>query len=228
MSEEEYIRNHSVLPFYQMFLPKENYDRLCNLIFKEGKYYSNCIYKRIKNVSCNNELYYCPMCLKETPSSLGVETVHQLPGVHVCYKHGCLLNSIQLQRTRDFVDVKDWSREASYPEVRSDVYMHLAEDAKYIIENPPGIDFETLQELILCEWFEYFKATDSLRHWQERSNPWEEYFNNLPPEFQKYKNNIYFKRFDGRGKKENPDPVEYLLFIRSICGSFENFINKYK
>ncbi len=192
------------------------------------KNYSNYFIRGTYIEKYTNSLCYCPHCLDEELGGLGIKIEHQLPDVYICHKHGCYLNRIHLDSIPNLECINEWPKDI-VPYIEEDnIYLQIAEDVAYIIENPPKIDFNTLQELILLEWVSLYNKEGKFIEKKLRDKPWMEFYNKLPSHFEKYKKEGCFEKFTGRKSCGRPHPLEYLLFIRSVCGSFENFITKYK
>lgn len=99
---EQLIQNHTLLPFYLPFLPRERKEELLHdIIHTDGK----GIYTKLGIVAgsiCKKEeIYYCPSCVKEDMEKLGETYIyreHQLQGVMMCPHHQRILNKYSIKR----------------------------------------------------------------------------------------------------------------------------------
>lgn len=95
MTMEELIEKHTMFPYYGRFMKPEKrkkmFDKLVNMKTSDS---SNLGLPRGKN-RLERYLRYCPVCVKEDRQKYG-ETYwhreHQISGLSVCPKHGCVLN----------------------------------------------------------------------------------------------------------------------------------------
>ncbi|MGX9931513.1 TnsD family transposase [Virgibacillus salarius] len=91
INEQELIRNHTMYPFYSVFLPTEKAQSIYDsMMDDDGK----SIYMQsgimASSVPQNRYLRYCPVCAKEDLSMYGEmywHRIHQLPGNTICAKH---------------------------------------------------------------------------------------------------------------------------------------------
>lgn len=102
LSADYIIQNHSMLPLYVPFIPKQR----LTIIKEEMKH---CDGKGIKakvgtlagGICKKDELMYCPICAKDDIKTYGqsyFHRIHQCPGVNVCPQHHCLLNKYAVNR----------------------------------------------------------------------------------------------------------------------------------
>lgn len=85
-SMEDIIMNHTIFPFYAMFLKGEEKRLLYNFLVEN---------KGVINVHvAHKNLYYCPMCVKEDRKKYGETYWHrdwQIENIKICPKHKCYL-----------------------------------------------------------------------------------------------------------------------------------------
>ena len=67
MEPEHYLKEHSVLPFYRLFLQKEDYEKICAEMFFGEKAYTRRFAKQQRQAATvkSDRLFYCPICIKE-------------------------------------------------------------------------------------------------------------------------------------------------------------------
>lgn len=94
MSMEEVIEKHTMFPYYGRFLTKERRNKAFQaLVSMQGDYHNLLPIPKRKD---NRQRYlrYCPLCVNEDREKYGCtywHRGHQMPGICVCPKHGCLL-----------------------------------------------------------------------------------------------------------------------------------------
>ena len=137
MNPEELILQHTMLPLYRFMKPAE---------FKQF-FYSFCNKKRedsqdaVRRISNKNYMFrYCPVCAAEDRETYGEAYWHRsanIPGLHVCIRHGCRLavpdirmHTGRTKRARLFAA----ELEIPYPEQRKDTNIDAAREVS---------DFET-------------------------------------------------------------------------------------
>ena len=89
---ETVVRNHTMLPAYTRFLPKERRNAaLHSLLVCDGNYYNLVVNQKVKH---KRFLRYCPSCAAEDRERYG-ETYwhreHQIVHLDICPKHRCRL-----------------------------------------------------------------------------------------------------------------------------------------
>lgn len=96
MPWSEMIEQHTMLPNYIRFLPKERKLKAFNAMLECNGNYNNLIY--IPNIG-KRYLRYCPCCSKEDREKYG-ETYwhrkHQIGKIDICPKHRCYLESTDI------------------------------------------------------------------------------------------------------------------------------------
>lgn len=94
-TSEYFIRQHTLFPIYEPFLPRKRQDE----ILDEMKFGSKKgIYTKVGMVAgsicVNAALKYCPLCCEEDVKIYGesfFRRTHQVQGIYVCHCHGCTL-----------------------------------------------------------------------------------------------------------------------------------------
>lgn len=85
-SMEDIVMNHTIFPFYAMFLEGEEKRLLYNFLIEN---------KGVINVlGTRKNLYYCPICVKEDRKKYGETYWHrdwQIENIKICPKHKCYL-----------------------------------------------------------------------------------------------------------------------------------------
>lgn len=226
MEKERYVQNHSVLPFYRLFLKKDNFENICYKMFYENKPYTNYLRSQHKqNAKVKSDrIYYCPKCLDEHNGYAGIQTFHQIPGVHVCPKHFCYLNSIAVESYRKLLYWEKWDRTVVECEPDS-VLVQMAKDVSYIMEHTPDMDNAVFREYLFDEALH--SGIFRLGRWDEEEDAkWKTFYKKLPKEYEVYRLGLSFQRFSSQKLIGGINPIEYLLFIRCHFGSFEAFINQ--
>lgn len=159
-SVERLIDEHTVLPFYEPFMPSDRALQLRRQMSEEDK--GGAIHGRIGVLTSQirlDRLRYCPACVREDKEQCG-ETywhrTHQLPGIEVCASHAVFLerSSVSvLNRSNDeaFVTAKQALKDVATTDDRSmdeanpahRAVLRIAEDATWLLGNhvgPTGLD----------------------------------------------------------------------------------------
>ena len=224
MESEDYIKNHSVLPYYKIFMKSEIYESICNDMLYGTKAYTSRLKSnqhQVTKTKCNR-LCYCPICLLEDMCYENIKLHHQLNEIHVCTKHKCYLNSVSIKPYNRLLHMEDWNMEVRTGE-KELVLLQTALDVEFIMENQPELNNSTLRACLLEEAIrrKIYKGGS----WKENiDTQWKSFYDNLPVEYNIYKNNLYFNKFASQRPLMGVDAVEYLLFIQSLFGSFERFV----
>lgn len=94
--QERVFTEHTLYPFFAIFYNKEKQEKILHLQ-REG-------FEKDSPVSFFNEevkeIRYCPECMKEAGRKY-LKRAHQLPGVKVCYKHMCKLETLEKKYNRE-------------------------------------------------------------------------------------------------------------------------------
>lgn len=225
MEIDDYLHNHSVLPFYRLFLKEDLYRKIIGQMLYGEKAYTNRLatqQNRNGHIIKSDRIYYCPMCLKEHTRYETIERFHQISGVYVCPKHFCYLNSVQIQPYKNLVKMEEWNTNIRMCDPKS-ILVQVARDVQYIINNIPEIDNVSLRENLFDEAIQ--RNVFCFQRWYEnRNDEWKRYYENLPMEYIGFKKRANFRRFAAYDLSDGTNPIEYLVFIQSLYGSFENFI----
>lgn len=110
LAVDDIVEKHTILPFYQGFLSKSRVDLIKHEMVS-GKGYSvfRLIGQQASSIPVPRNLRFCPECLKDDYIKYGESywhRSHQLAGVLVCIKHGCILyeSRVSLQ-THEYITV---------------------------------------------------------------------------------------------------------------------------
>ncbi len=225
IEEMDYLKNHSAMPYYQLFLDIDVYQRICQNIFYGNRSYTTKVktQQSADSVVKSNRIFYCPECLKEKLDYRNIKIFHQINGVYVCPEHHCYLNNVPIASSYRVLNMKEWDMSVRKCETGG-VLEQIAEDVRYIIDNPPEIDNTVLREQLFDE--AVFRGAFRFGKWTEKARDieWQKFYDNLPVEYKKFKARLDFKRLAASKKEAGADPIEYLLIIRSLFGSFEKFM----
>ncbi len=102
ISEEELVRNNSILPFLKPFVLPRYYAGLLQRTLHEIP-----LTKKIRNPRKAKIpfLKFCPHCAAEDRSNYGMpylRRTHQVPGVEICLKHRTLLSQVPFSTTKGY------------------------------------------------------------------------------------------------------------------------------
>lgn len=221
---DDYILNHSVLPFYRLFLKDGLYKKICEQMLYGKKSYTRRLLTQQSNGAHikSDNIRYCPVCLKENTGYKAIKIFHQIKGVYVCPEHLCYLNSIPIKSRTKLLQIGKWDMAVRSCAAES-VLVQVARDVEYIIDNPPDMDNHLFRECLLDEALN--RSVFQYQKWYDhRNDEWRSYYDKLPEEYASFKEKANFRRFASYEIKESIDPIEYLVFIQSLYGSFEKFM----
>lgn len=224
MEIECYLNNHSVMPFYRLFLKEGLYKEICQqMIYGEKAYTKRLATQQNHGVHMKSDrIYYCPECLKRNMGYTSIKRFHQIKGVFVCPEHFCYLNNVPIKPYRNLLNPEIWDMDVR-PCNPESALVQVARDVEYIIDNPPDMDNVIFRECLFDEAlhrdvFQYQKWYD------HRNDGWRVYYDKLPEEYALFKECASFQRYAAYEIKGGIDPIEYLVFIQSLYGSFEKFM----
>lgn len=221
----DYLHNHSVLPFYRLFLKEDLYREIIwQMLYGEKAYTNRLVTQQNRNghVIRSDRLYYCPICLKEHMKYETIERFHQVSGVYVCPKHFCYLNNVPIQKYKKLISMKEWDMSIKMCDQES-VLVQVARDVEYILNSLPELDNVALRSWLLDEAIQ--RRVYYFQKWNEnRNDDWKVYYEKFPNEYAIFKKKASFRRFAAHELTDGINPIEYLVFIQSLYGSFENFM----
>lgn len=218
ISTEEYFQHHSLFPYYRMFVTKSRYQEVIRDMILEKKRFAVKLSRGFSYTEgADQRLFYCPACIKEAGSLLGIQRYQQINGVHVCYKHQCRLKSVSgIRAKRVAVSIFDLSVERCTDKVLNEI----ARDAAFIVEHDIELDLVRLRKIL---WERYNKE-----HLSEGEEEWKN-DRTIPEEYQLLLQDFSYRRLiQWNFPNGKIHPIEYLLMIRKWYGSFENFIMEEK
>lgn len=99
-TSDYFIYKHTIFPFYSPFISKDRQMTVINFMKFEGH---SSIYNTLgistSNINSKQGYMYCSECVNEDMNSFGeayFHRIHQLQGVLVCHKHGCVLEEYDI------------------------------------------------------------------------------------------------------------------------------------
>ena len=91
---ENFIADHTMLPYYIRFLPLERRHNAMELLLAMDKKFYDAIYVRKNKSKKRQYMRYCPLCAAADREKYG-ETywhrIHQMHGIRICPTHHCYL-----------------------------------------------------------------------------------------------------------------------------------------
>ena len=237
---EYFIYNHTALPFYKPFIPKDRY----NKIMHEIKYGNlNAVYSGLgitagSILNCNG-IKYCLQCVHEDIEFIGepyIHRTHQLQGVFACAKHKSLLMIAKGNiDSRDVLfDIQKYNNigmDNTALSILNDEMLILTSDIDFLIQNYEKFDnLETTTNKYNCCMREkgYMSSkglVNQVKLYKEFSAFYTE---NFLSQLQSNINIDYesdWLRIITRKKIITVHPIRHLLFIRFLFGSIQNFID---
>jgi hypothetical protein len=147
----EILENNTLLPLYSCFTTKDKINKIKMIMANyDGKSIKYRIGMLRNGICKKNHLHYCPICSKEELDEYGedyIHRTHQVQGVLVCEKHGCLLKPyIVNSKRQEYVcfDKKNMNFDVKYPKqdemkrlirIAKDIYFLLNNNVKYYIDD---------------------------------------------------------------------------------------------
>lgn len=219
--ETEYIEEHSILPFYRIFLKEKKYQKVEHLFL-----YGRCIsYVREfhhtfnkEDSLTNNFLKYCPVCHREERGYLDIKKHHQIPWVKVCEKHHCYLKEISTENGIQLSHPEQW--DVSARECKDEWLLGIAEDVRYILQERPRI----YREWIVGKIREEIQRLQEISGLEAMEQILKKAYETLPEEYQCYRRRFRLEKFLEPLLDFSVSQMEFLLLIRILFGSFEDFV----
>lgn len=133
---EDIILGHTMFPFYAGFLDEERKREAIKFLEEgNGEYYKAIPMPKKRKA---RYIRFCPLCVEADRKQYGEaywHTVHQMQGIDVCYKHGCILVDSELKISADstvkLVTAEEAPKEAVEIVMGSDKQTELA---KYVVK----------------------------------------------------------------------------------------------
>ncbi|WP_010170525.1 TnsD family Tn7-like transposition protein [Bacillus coahuilensis] len=242
LNSEVFIKDHTMFPLYQPFLPVERANIIKSKL-KSGE--NNNIHAQIgvtaNRIPAKSYLEYCPTCYQEEIEQYGEpywHRVHQVPGVLVCPHHGCLLrNSIvklPLSSQHEYVaafyavDITDGNRGMTYEEI-FDKLFEIAKDLYWIINSDiPAQPINYYKEKYISALIHKNLATSTGRVKQkELVSSVKKFFSSkllkiLNCDIDSESENNWVHELVRKNRKAF-HPLHHVLMMRFLFGSVENF-----
>jgi hypothetical protein len=173
---DQLIDYHTLLPFYQAFLPAHRVQRLrADMRGTNGQGIHTRLGLMASRVPMLQWLKYCSYCVAADREHRGEcywHREHQLDGVHLCPTHAIPLEkstvSIRSNRTRyefvcaeEAIPMQHVNQMPSYPDEVHEALLAIARDAAWLLHNSVDTTLETIQQRYLLLLAEHDLATMS-------------------------------------------------------------------
>ncbi|NFE18029.1 hypothetical protein FDF42_05935 [Clostridium botulinum] len=146
-TSEYFIYKHTITPFYSPFISKSKQIKVINLMKSGEKNASiyNILGISTSKINPKKRYMYCPRCTKEDIKKFGegyFHRVHQLEGVLVCPKHGCLLEEYNsdIESKRKFVRLEnrkiDFKKVVFYKKKINNELLTISKAADFVLKLP--------------------------------------------------------------------------------------------
>lgn len=242
---DEVIDNNTLIPLYSCFTRKDKIDKIKRLM---ADYDGKSIKYRIGMLSggiCKKDyINYCPICSREEFDKYGeayIHRTHQVQGVLVCEKHGCLLKSyIVNSKVQEYVylDRENMEFDVKYPkQEEKEKLIRIAKDVYFILNNKIEYYINEVKDK-----YNYLICKRGLSNRKGRVNQLE-----LQSQFTNYYGKDFLDKFESnidwdykfnwlscivRKHNKTFQPLRHILLIDFLCGNIKNFIdlmkNQYK
>ena len=238
ISEEDLIRKNSLMPLYFYFMQDKDIKKIKKILInsdgKSVKYKTGIL---AGGICRKKHIFYCPLCCKEELHiyrECYIHRTHQMEGVLVCEKHGCVLNEYPLNLASyryitlevDKIDFKVRYLESNLnrklKQVAEDIYF-LLNNKKYIFSIK---DIKKKYNVLL-----YKKGLSNINGRVYQKKLHEEFISFHSTKLLSLLNsNLIFEDESNwlkclvRKHKKIIHPLRHVLFIEFLCGSVEKFM----
>jgi transposase-like protein len=235
----EVIENNTLIPLYSCFTRKDRINKIKRIMANsDGK---SIKYKigMIRSGICKKDyINYCPICSKEEMHKYGetyIHRTHQVQGVLVCEKHGCLLRPyIVNPKIQEYIvlDKKNMNFNIEYPKhgdkeklvrIAKDIYFLLNNSKKYYVN-----DIKNTYNFLI-----YKKGLANKKGRVNQIELKSQFINHYGKEFlealeSNVDENNKFNWLSSIVRKHSKTfhPLRHILFIDFLCGNINNFMNQ--
>ncbi|MDR3583847.1 MAG: TnsD family Tn7-like transposition protein [Desulfosporosinus sp.] len=238
-SADYFINNHTILPFYKLFVPTDRYSKAVDML-KNGSLTSVYAELGINGGSTieAKRIKYCPECIEADRKLFKcayLHRIHQVSGVYACAKHKCLLNEADFSTdSRDgLLDINKYVDSDSglviLPRLTDEV-LSLACDVNHLITNNDDFgDFDIVKKKITAQMYKKgYIATggntnQSKLHKDFLSFYTHEFLSLLQSDFDYDNVNNWLRILTGK-KNIVTNPIRQILFIKFLFGDMNNFL----
>ncbi len=235
------IENNTLLPLYSCFTRRKKINKIKKImISSDGK---SIKYKigMMRNTICKKDyINYCPVCSKEEFSEYGeayIHRTHQVQGVFVCEKHGCLLKPYVVNSKRqEYIcfDKESMFFDINYPkDENKEKLLRIAQDVYFILNNNVAYFIDEIKDK-----YDYLMYRKGLTNRKGRVNQVElqsQFLNHYGNEFLKIlesdlEEDYKFNWLNNIVRKHNKTfhPLRHILLIDFLCGNVEKFVSLIK
>lgn len=223
LSATDFIEQHTIIPFYRVFLPEKQFHRITAEEIVEQPY-KICFMlpKKSSHIKENNQyLWYCPVCHSIKRDYSDIQRYHQVPETHVCAKHHCYLKKISI-KNRDLLDRPDkW--DVDFENCDDGWLNGIAEDIKYILDVKPRIFVDSFA----IQFWNYIEKHDlyfQIKLWEERLK---KRLANLPEQYGNVLHTFCLRKYLNLSYNADISILEYLIMTRGVFGEFQSFIDAF-
>jgi len=216
---DDFIEKHTAIPFYRMFIPKRKYQCIKKRVLEQPHNILPFLPQRRPWEKQKIEnFWYCPVCHALSQNVSEVKLYQQVPGVYVCHKHGCYLKKVSLSNKDILSHPKKWN--LNIEETNDKWLLDIAQDVHWILSEKPIISLEDMPDAIWEKVISVF-PDESLAYVEDfiRRKLME-----LPEEYIPYFEDFKLSRFIATPYNKEVSPMEYLIVIRMLFGSFSDFV----
>jgi hypothetical protein len=238
LTVEYLINNHTALPFYKPFIPKDRYNR----IEYELKYGTlNAVYTGLGitagSILQSNKIKYCPQCINEDREQYReayLHRMHQLQGVFTCAKHNSLLKLANSKKdSREvLLDLEEYNygNDISTLSSLNNELLTLTSDVEFFLNNFESFgDLDTVNIKYKCCMHEKGYISPSGLMYQVKLHSEfkefysEEFLSQLQSQVDEDDESNWLRAIT-RKKVKVVHPIRHLIFIRFLFGNLQNFI----
>ena len=100
LSDEEYVKYHTVFPFFKIFMPEDEWKKVKYEIIQGKRMFQKNQLEEFKRSYVNTSFRFCPACIKANNNLLIIKREHQIQGAFSCSTHDCKLETYNFHDRR--------------------------------------------------------------------------------------------------------------------------------
>ncbi|MBG9840061.1 MULTISPECIES: TnsD family Tn7-like transposition protein [Bacillus cereus group] len=239
-SVETILANHTIYPYYAMFLTKQRQQEILRDVVSNGQ----ALYTRLGMIAgsiCRKAgLYYCPECTKNDVEQFGepyIHREHQLQGIDYCPHHEVQLRKYPVDTTSriEYIrfELKNMNLSSIYKaDPFAEISIHLSKQAYKLLQLPlHKFSREDIKLKYRASLFELNLITVSNRVRQKEL--YQAFKSKFPKGFlEKYESTLNIAdeynwlKVITRNTKRHVHPFRHLLMLRFLEGIIDDFVNQ--
>ncbi|MDA1930473.1 TnsD family transposase [Bacillus cereus group sp. BcHK130] len=237
---EDILANHTIYPYYAMFLTKQRQQQILRDVARNGQ----ALYARLGMIAgsiCRKAgLYYCPECTKNDVEQFGepyIHREHQLQGIDYCPHHEAQLRKYPADTTSriEYIrfELKNMNLSSIYKtDPFAEISIHISKQAYKLLQLPlHKFSREDIKLKYRASLFELNLITVSNRVRQKEL--YQAFKNKFPKGFlEKYESTLNIAdeynwlKVTTRNTKRHVHPFRHLLMLYFLEQDMDEFVNQ--